>query len=99
MKLLKIDNQEGQFWDNEKYVRIDEVRKENILNMMRYILKNDDVSFDQISEDEQIVSPAQALVYKHIYAKFMDLMNNKQEIINSVDTLFKDAFVKYTAED
>ncbi len=40
--------------------------------------------------------PAQQIIYENIYKKFDELLKNRNQLKDQVDTLYKDAYEKYS---
>lgn len=99
MKLLKIENNIGQYSvDGTDYREIQDISKEDILVLVNKVLE-DDVEIDEITDVNDIKSPAQKIIYNRIYTKLNELIASKQEILDKNQKIFADAYAKYKFED
>jgi hypothetical protein len=107
MKLLKIEVGEGktvaEFLNpknlkdreakNSDYLTIDQITKEDVFDMIDYLLDND-VEFDTY-ENGKISSQVQDTIYKSLYESFTSAQNSKNDIKNEIDLKFSEAEKKY----
>jgi hypothetical protein len=49
-------------------------------------------------KDELLQNPAHNIIYRNIYAKFKDLLNNKSRFKDTVESMYKAALEKYAAK-
>ncbi len=98
MKLLKIENMKGYFIKDKEYKIIDEVSKEDIIQLLRNIYENENIELDCIDESSNmdISMPSQKIIYEKMYEKFNELIEKKEELILSVKSEFKDSYEKYS---
>lgn len=98
--ILKIENENGnnkaKFLNIKQnaYEDIETITKENILELLHFILKND-VKI-QSYDEKPIPNPAQRVIYKNLYDKFNNLIENKSQILLEIDNSFAEAEQKYT---
>ena len=98
MKVLKIENKKGLFYDEEerKYKTIKEIRKEDILSIALQIVETN-AEFEAYEEDK-IVNHAEKIIYKRLSEEFEKLVESRESILNSVDERFKELNGKYKKE-
>lgn len=97
--ILKIyeenGNKKGKFFNlkTNKYEDIETITKENIIDLIHYILDNDTNVETYIEGTLQ--NPVQDIIYKNLFAKFDDLIKNKQDILKKIDDEFRKAENEY----
>ena len=100
MKILRIINGKGEFSINgDGYKPIDEITKDDLLEILKIIIKADDIEFDEITDKNKVNNVAQNIVYSQLLLKIKELKERKQSIIDDVDSEFKDAIAKYAGEN
>lgn len=96
MKILKIeDNQGFYFTAGESYNSIDKINKNDLLKLVNLTL-NDDVEFDEYSDDT-LKNHAHQIIYKSIYEKLFDLYKEKDKFKDESERLFLQEYEKYKA--
>lgn len=97
MKLLKADSDLGYFLTNEgNYRAIDEITKEDLLRLVRSVLK-DDAELDEY--DENIIkNQAHQIVYKSIYRNLLSLKGRRQEFIDESERLYLEDYKRYSED-
>ena len=98
MKYLKIEDNKGYFLKQEKeqvdlWVEIDKISKEDLMNLLESAISTD-FEIDEYIE-ENIAHKAHQIVYKSIFEKFTDLINNKKSFIDECDSQYRSAIEKY----
>ena len=95
MKVLKIDsNGIPKFTSNgTEWKNIEDIQKEDIASMLDFCI-DDDVELQDYG-DELIKNPVQKIIYDNIYNKFKAFIDEKDNFIDEVDGLYKDALEKY----
>lgn len=98
MKYLKIEDNKGYFLKQEKeqpdqWIEIDKISKEDLMNLLESAISSD-FEIDEYVE-ENIGHKAHQIVYKSIFEKFKDLINNKKSFIDESDSQFRSAIEKY----
>jgi hypothetical protein len=97
MKLLKIDNELGQFLDGaDDFQPIDRITKEDLLRLVNFTLK-EEVEFDEYDE-KKVKNQAHQIVYKSIYDKLVELRGRKQEFVDESERLYLTEYEKYKEE-
>ena len=95
MKCLKINNGKGFFSvDGDIWKVLDEISKEDILTIINLCLE-DSFEMDNPS-DETVHNKAHDIIYKNLYAKFLELNNQRTRFKDESDNLFKEALAKYS---
>ena len=95
MKLLKIEENQGQFRDaSGKYKLIEKITKEDLLQLVTWTLHEKEVNFDPYDENA-IKNQAHQIVYKSVIQKLLDLRDRKQEFIDESERLFLKEYEKY----
>ena len=100
MKVLRIANGKGEFSINGvTYKPIDEITKEDLLEIFKLVIRENDIEFDEITDNNKVDNLAQNIVYKSLLLKINEVKERKQSIIDDVDSEFKKAFEKYTDQN
>lgn len=100
MKILRIANGKGEFSiKGETYKPIDEITKDDLLEILKLVIKAADIEFDEITDKNKVDNVAQNIVYSQLLSKIKELKEKKQSIIDDVDSEFKDAIAKYTEKN
>lgn len=98
MKYLQIDNNKGFFklTNDENYKSIDTISKEDIFKLISVVIESDeDIEMDDFS-DELIQNKAHNIIYRNLHQKLTDLKLEKNNIIDSTNQYFEEAFQKYS---
>lgn len=96
MKYLRINGNNGEFLkENTQYETIDKIDKESLLFLINSAVEKDDFEIE-VYDSERIMNPAQQIIYENIYKKFDELLKNRSQLKDQVDTLYKDAYEKYS---
>ncbi len=97
MKLLRIVNQKGEFSTNGvDFSLITEINGLKAYSLLSQVIYND-CTFNENIDD--IVNPAEKLVYREILGKLKELVLSKDSIISQVNNEFKEIDEKYLKED
>lgn len=94
MKLLKIENSKGHFRKGETFEAIEKISKEDLLDLVEFTLKEDEIEFDEFST-EAIKDLAHQIIYKNIHDKLRELRPRRQEFIDESRRLFLQDYEKY----
>lgn len=96
MKYLKIESNKG-FYRTDKnqanWIELDQINKDHLLSLLK-LASTDDFEMDEY-KDECLQNPAHNIIYKNIFGKFKDLLNNKTRFLDSVEATYKQAIEKY----
>jgi hypothetical protein len=100
MKYLKIENNKGFYrldLTTENWIELDQITKDHLLNLLHFATVKD---FDMDEhKDELLQNPAHNIIYKNIYGKFKDFLNNKTRFQDSVESMYKSSIDKYKKQD
>lgn len=99
MTYLKIDNNKGYFridGASEEWFELDQISKDHLLKLIE-LATTEDFSMQEY-EDELLRNPAHNIIYRNIYSKFSELLNNKTRFQDSVNAMYKSGIDKYTEE-
>lgn len=95
MIVLKIKEKKAYYLlDGVTEQGIKDISKEDILAILNLVYERDDIEFDSPEENE-IVNPAEKIIYEKLYEKFVDFNNNKNTIKDDIDDKFNDVISKY----
>ena len=98
MKYLKIEDNKGYFLSvSDRWIEIDKISKEDLMYLLDKAV-NENFEMD-IYVEENIQHKAHQIVYKSIYEKFSELIENKNVFIDECDSLFKAAIEKYEVSE
>ena len=98
MKLLKIDNNSGYYYDNQgKLATIDKITKDDILRLVNLTLDEEEVEFDEFSDDN-LKNQAHKIIYKSIFEKLQELKKRKDEFIDESERLYLSEYKRYQDE-
>ncbi len=96
MKVLQINNNCGEYTtDGLKLNSIKDITKDDIKNIIELILFNDDIDFDEISEELKINNPVEKIIYENILNKVKNLKINKEIIISTTFNNYVELYTKY----
>ncbi|KAB2180389.1 MULTISPECIES: hypothetical protein [Staphylococcus] len=95
MKLLTIDKNCAHFLDlnKDEYRNITEITSNDIYKLLEVILESN-VTMDNY-EDKKIDNPAEEIIYVNIYNQFKEIIEDKTNIIDSINEEYKLAEEKY----
>jgi hypothetical protein len=96
MKSLKIENNKGFYrldTTKEIWTELDQINKDHLLTLLK-IATTSEFEMDEY-KDGLLQNPAHNIIYKNIYGKFKDLLNNKTRFQDSVEATYKTAIDKY----
>lgn len=99
MKILKIKKGKGYIAtptnnSNPNEKQIEETTKEDILNILDYMISND-IEMDEMTEENDLLNPVQKIIYSELYSHFSSFLTEKENIIKEVNDKFKEAENKY----
>lgn len=99
MKILKIENHTGQFWDlsDESWVPIDQIDKETLMALVDLSL-DCDVDIEKFDE-KKLNNPAHQIIYKSISQKLVALSKQRDKFKDECDRTYLDAIRKYAVEE
>jgi len=100
MKFLKIENNKGQYRideSNEDWLELDQISKEHLLILLKFATEKE-FEMDEY-KDELLQNPAHNIIYRNIYGKFAELLNNKTRFKDSVESMYRPAIEKYKIQE
>ena len=99
MKLLKIEDNKGYYFDNQgEFATLDKITKDDILRLVSLTLDmNQEVEFDEYDLDN-LKNKAHQIIYKSIVEKLQELKKRRKEFIDESDRLYLEAYEKYRDE-
>lgn len=90
MKVLKIENNHGYYiLENNQYEIID-INKDSILKLLNIIFDSDDISLDEINDENQILNDAEKIIYVNIYEYLNSFIEKKESIKKEIDDEFSE---------
>ncbi|RBP52714.1 hypothetical protein [Arenicella xantha] len=94
MQLLKIENNQGFFLDeNDDFLSVEKITKEHLLRLVDLTLTKD-VTFDEFNE-EALQNRAHQIVYKNIYEKLVELQGKRDDFTDESARLYLEDYNKY----
>lgn len=86
MKILKWENNKGLFLRNENFIEIEKINTEDISNLFSLIL-NEEFFIEEYPKEniEKLQNSPNFLIYRDIYDKFLNLKENKKEILEEIE--------------
>ncbi len=98
MQILKIEDKKGYYYSFEKneYIEINNIGKNDLLELINHVLKDNETTYDEISETNTIDNKAQCIVYKSVSEKIASLIEQKESIMAGINAKYKDAMEKYS---
>lgn len=98
MKYLKIEDNKVYFRtdNNIEWKGIDQIDKDDLLELT-FLAVEKEFEMDEYIK-ESIGNQAHQIIYKNIYDKFFELIGNKSRFSDESDSLYKNAFEKYSNE-
>jgi hypothetical protein len=99
MKYLKIENNKGYYRLDkavDNWIELEQINKEHLLTLLNFA-SMEDFEMDEY-QDELLQNPAHNIIYKNIYGKFKDFLNNKTRFKDSVEAMYKPAIEKYKVQ-
>lgn len=95
MKLLKIEENCGYFLRKSgEFAPIDQIAKEDLLNLVNLTMDEEQVEFDPYDE-EMIKNQAHQIIYKSVVQRLLDLADRRQEFIDKSKRLYLEDYDKY----
>ena len=100
MKCLRISNGKGEFsLDGSNFSELDVITKEDILALLNIALDDGgELEMDEYDTD-LISNAAHKIIYSNLHEKLQDLIANKQQFVDDVSDLYKDAYEQYHKEE
>jgi len=97
MKVLKIEDNKGYFLnDKGQFLQIDEITKDDLMNLLNRILKEES-TMDEFKA-ELIGNQSHQIIYKSIYDKLNALDLSRDRFKDESDRKYLEAIKKYQSE-
>jgi len=103
MKYLKIEDNKGYYRKSteedqeDSWEEIDKIGKEDLMNLLNKAVSSE---FEMdVYQEENLAHKAHQIVYKNIYNKFSDLLDNKTRFKDDSESLYKEAIEKYSTPE
>ncbi|HVA98727.1 MAG TPA: hypothetical protein VNG53_07510 [Bacteroidia bacterium] len=96
MQYLKINLNKGFYRLDETkeiWIELDQLSKDHLLILLKFATEKD-FEMDKYNND-LLQNPAHNIIYKNIYGKFNDFLDNKTRFQDSVELIYKSALDKY----
>ncbi len=97
MKRLKIEDNKGYFKTDQDWTEIDQISKDDLMFLLDKAVEEDEFELDEYDADK-LANKAHAIIYKNIFEKFSDFLDNKTRFKDESQTLYKEAFEKYSVQ-
>tara|TARA_R100001143_G_C3360639_1_gene135229 strand:- start:772 stop:1122 length:351 start_codon:yes stop_codon:yes gene_type:complete len=103
MKYLKIENNKAYYLSikgeeqEDTWIEIDRISKDDLLILLNKAITSE-FEMDEYKE-EDLSHKAHQIVYKNIFEKFSELLENKNSFKDESESLYKSAFAKYSDTD
>lgn len=97
MKHLRIENRQGEFYRGNDWLVITEITENDILNLAKAAVSEEDFEFDLFNNDE-LPNPAQNTIYQKVSEQLLMLSARKQEFLDETRNIYQDAYNKYCSE-
>ena len=88
MDLLRINEQEGQFFKNGAWVPISEIERDDLLGLIKAAANHDHVGLVECNESTPIKDPIAKTIYEQVYKVLKDLDVNRTTYFASIDEEF-----------
>jgi len=103
MKYLKIEDNKGYYLkvteedQDNSWVEIDKIGKEDLMELLNKAISTD---FEMDNHQEKsLAHKAHQIVYKNLFEKFTELLENKSRFKDESENLYKKAFEKYSTSE
>ena len=97
MKCLKIESGRGFFLKKAGEMEsINNITKDDILNLLN-IATSPETAFEMDAiTDDMALNEAHKIIYRSLYSKFSELLENKTRFAEESASVYKDALEKYS---
>ena len=97
MKYLHINDNKGFFKINEieELKSIDSISKDDIFKLINLLMEKEDFEIKK-KKKELKQKKAHNIIYRNLYQRFLELKQEKNNIIDSTNQYFAEAFQKYS---
>jgi len=98
MKYLKIENGKGLFLrDNGQTEQVDKMTKDDVLYLIDKATSTEETFEVDPFDENSIQNEAHKIIYRSLYSKFLELLENKTRFAEESVSQFKEAIEKYQA--
>ena len=98
MKHLKIENNKGFYCITEnEWLEIDRINKDDLILLIDKVIEAE-FTMDEF-QIEKIDNKAHQIIYRDLYQKFSELLENKSRFKDESEQLYKNAFDKYCVDE
>ncbi len=95
MKYLKIEGNKGFYQlEPDKWKEIDKINKDDLMVLIDKAIE-DEFEMDDF-DIEKVANKAHQIIYKNLYEKFSELIENKSRFKDESEQLYKKAIEKYS---
>ncbi len=96
MKCLKIENGKGLFLRNNGDMdQVDKMTKDDVLYLLNLATSSEEsFEMDPIG-DQDVLNEAHRIIYRSLYSKFSELLENRTRFAEESASTYKDAIEKY----
>ncbi len=96
MKCLKIEKGKGFFLRNNGDVeQVDKMTKDDVLYLLNLATSSKEpFEMDPIG-DQDVINEAHKIIYRSLYSKFSELLENRTRFFEESASTYKDAIEKY----
>jgi len=95
MKLLSVDDSKGHFLlEDGNFAEIDKISKEDLLRLVGLTLSEDDIEFDEYSDDT-VKNQAHQIIYKSVLEKLKELRGRRDEFVDESKRLYLADYERY----
>ena len=95
MDLLRINEQEGQFYKNDVWVPISDIERDDLLDLIKAAANSDHVGLVDCNGDTPIKDPISKTIYEQVYKVLKDLDVNRTTYLASIDEEFDELEREY----
>lgn len=95
MDLLRINEQEGQFFKNDVWVPISDIERDDLLDLIKAAASSDHIGLVECNEDAPIKDPISMTIYEQVYKVLKDLDVNRATYLASIDEEFNELEREY----
>lgn len=93
MKYLKIESNQGFYWDGSTYQEIGKINRDGLMFLLNTAESED---FEMDTYDESLLAnKAHQIIYENIHSKLRDFLDEKDQFKTEVNSIYKDAISKY----
>ena len=96
MKILKIEAGFGKFVDSLGHWKsVKEIGKEDLLRLLELLFNQNDIEMDECSNDNEIKTPAEKLIYQNLYTHLKKFSDEKEILKEKINEEIGKALTEY----